>query len=96
MMRDFAEATMLVTGATDGLGKRVALKLAGTGAAVLLHGKNFCAATWYDTIAALAGAGYHIAFSYHGGVNLPRGTHRYDVKRVSVEADLSRPLFRAA
>lgn len=39
-MRDFAEATMLVTGATDGLGKRVALKLAGTGAAVLLHGRD--------------------------------------------------------
>ena len=39
-MRDLAEATILVTGATDGLGKRVALKLAGTGAAVLLHGRN--------------------------------------------------------
>lgn len=28
--------------------------------AVLLHGKNFCAATWEDTIAALAGAGYRV------------------------------------
>lgn len=28
--------------------------------AVLLHGKNFCAATWQDTIAALTGAGYRV------------------------------------
>ncbi len=28
--------------------------------AVLLHGKNFCAATWEDTIRALAGAGYRV------------------------------------
>ncbi len=27
---------------------------------VLLHGKNFCAATWQDTIAALATAGYRV------------------------------------
>ncbi len=26
----------------------------------LLHGKNFCAATWQDTIAALTGAGYRV------------------------------------
>jgi pimeloyl-ACP methyl ester carboxylesterase len=29
-------------------------------AALLLHGKNFCAATWKDTITALAGAGYRV------------------------------------
>ncbi|MHA6846763.1 alpha/beta fold hydrolase [Ralstonia syzygii] len=28
--------------------------------AVLLHGKNFCAATWEGTIVALAGAGYRV------------------------------------
>ena len=28
--------------------------------AVLLHGKNFCAATWQDTIAALSEAGYRV------------------------------------
>jgi len=28
--------------------------------AVLLHGKNFCAATWETTIAALTGAGYRV------------------------------------
>ena len=28
--------------------------------AVLLHGKNFCAATWQATITALAGAGYRV------------------------------------
>lgn len=27
---------------------------------VLLHGKNFCAATWYETAAALAKAGYRV------------------------------------
>ena len=39
-MRGVAEATMLVTGATDGLGKRVARELAAQGATVLLHGRS--------------------------------------------------------
>ena len=39
-MRDPTEATVLVTGATDGLGRRVALELAGRGAEVLLHGRS--------------------------------------------------------
>ena len=39
-MRDLAEAVILVTGATDGLGKRVALELAGGGATVLVHGRS--------------------------------------------------------
>jgi NAD(P)-dependent dehydrogenase (short-subunit alcohol dehydrogenase family) len=40
IVRDAAEATILVTGATDGLGKRVARELAAKGATVLLHGRN--------------------------------------------------------
>ncbi len=39
-MRDPTEATVLVTGATDGLGRRVALELAGRGTEVLLHGRS--------------------------------------------------------
>ena len=39
-MRDAAEATILVTGATDGLGRRVARKLAAKGTTVLLHGRS--------------------------------------------------------
>jgi len=39
-MRDTAETTILVTGATDGLGKRVAQELAAKGATVLLHGRS--------------------------------------------------------
>ena len=39
-MRDVAEATILVTGATDGLGKRIARELAAKGATVLLHGRS--------------------------------------------------------
>ena len=35
-----AEATILVTGATDGLGRSVAQELAAKGATVLLHGRN--------------------------------------------------------
>src|SRR3954471_14973698 len=30
------------------------------GAVVLLHGKNFCAATWESQIAALSGVGYRV------------------------------------
>src|SRR5829696_7980374 len=39
-MRNVAEATILVTGATDGLGKRVAGELAAKGTTVLLHGRS--------------------------------------------------------
>jgi NAD(P)-dependent dehydrogenase (short-subunit alcohol dehydrogenase family) len=39
-MRDAAEATILVTGATDGLGRRVARELAAKGSTVLLHGRS--------------------------------------------------------
>jgi NAD(P)-dependent dehydrogenase (short-subunit alcohol dehydrogenase family) len=39
-MDNLAEATILVTGATDGLGRRVAFELAATGATVLLHGRS--------------------------------------------------------
>ena len=39
-MRDPAEATVLMTGATDGLGKCVALELARRGATVPLHGRS--------------------------------------------------------
>ena len=39
-MRDAAEATILVTGATDGLGKHVASALARRGATVLVHGRS--------------------------------------------------------
>ena len=39
-MRAAADTTVLVTGATDGLGRRVAERLAGLGATVLLHGRD--------------------------------------------------------
>ena len=39
-MTNLSEATILVTGATDGLGKRVARELAAKGVTVLLHGRN--------------------------------------------------------
>jgi NAD(P)-dependent dehydrogenase (short-subunit alcohol dehydrogenase family) len=39
-MRDAPEATILVTGATDGLGKHVASALARRGATVLVHGRS--------------------------------------------------------
>jgi NAD(P)-dependent dehydrogenase (short-subunit alcohol dehydrogenase family) len=40
IVRDAVEATILVTGATDGLGKRVAQELAAKGATVMLHGRS--------------------------------------------------------
>jgi len=39
-MRDLKELTILITGATDGLGERVATDLAGKGATLLLHGRD--------------------------------------------------------
>ncbi|MDQ2706226.1 MAG: SDR family NAD(P)-dependent oxidoreductase [Actinomycetota bacterium] len=39
-MRPLTEQTILITGATDGLGKAVAADLAGRGATVLLHGRD--------------------------------------------------------
>jgi len=39
-MQDLERQTVLVTGATDGLGKRVAAELAQRGARVLLHGRS--------------------------------------------------------
>ncbi|MDQ4131477.1 MAG: SDR family NAD(P)-dependent oxidoreductase [Actinomycetota bacterium] len=39
-MRDIDEAVVLVTGATDGLGRRVARDLAARGATVLVHGRD--------------------------------------------------------
>lgn len=39
-MRDLEQETILVTGATDGLGKRVGSELAQRGATVLLHGRS--------------------------------------------------------
>jgi NAD(P)-dependent dehydrogenase (short-subunit alcohol dehydrogenase family) len=39
-MRPLAESTVLVTGATDGLGKGLATALAREGATVLVHGRN--------------------------------------------------------
>jgi NAD(P)-dependent dehydrogenase (short-subunit alcohol dehydrogenase family) len=39
-MRALAESTVLITGATDGLGKSLAHELAGEGARVLVHGRD--------------------------------------------------------
>src|SRR5438552_17548052 len=39
-MRPTAEQVILVTGATDGLGRGLAIELAGRGATLLLHGRD--------------------------------------------------------
>jgi NAD(P)-dependent dehydrogenase (short-subunit alcohol dehydrogenase family) len=39
-MRPIKDQTILITGSTDGLGKKVAIDLAGEGATVLLHGRS--------------------------------------------------------
>ena len=39
-MRPLAEQVILITGATDGLGKAVAMQLARIGATLLLHGRD--------------------------------------------------------
>jgi len=40
MTKDLKDKRILITGATDGLGKQVALDLAGRGAGILIHGRN--------------------------------------------------------
>jgi NAD(P)-dependent dehydrogenase (short-subunit alcohol dehydrogenase family) len=40
LMRPTAEQTILITGATDGLGRALATDLAGTGATLLIHGRG--------------------------------------------------------
>ena len=39
-MKDLGDSTILITGATDGLGKAVAVELARAGATVLVHGRD--------------------------------------------------------
>ena len=39
-MKRIADQKILITGATDGLGKGLAAKLAGDGATLLLHGRD--------------------------------------------------------
>lgn len=39
-MKSLSESTVLITGATDGLGKMTAERFAKQGAKVLLHGRN--------------------------------------------------------
>jgi peptidoglycan/xylan/chitin deacetylase (PgdA/CDA1 family) len=46
------------------------------------------------TRASLKEAGYRAAFSYYGGLNLPEGYDRFDVRRVSVDAGTTVSRFR--
>ena len=39
-MRPLSEQTILITGATDGLGRALAAELAAEGATLLLHGRD--------------------------------------------------------
>ncbi len=55
-MNDLADKTVLVTGATDGLGKGVALALASRGAIVLAHGRDARRAEALATDLRAAGA----------------------------------------
>ena len=77
-MRDSTETTILVTGSTDGLGKRVALELAERGATVLLHGRDpeRCEAV-LDEIRSEAGSeklsSYTADFSSLGAVHVLAG-----------------------
>jgi len=54
---ELAGMTLLVTGATRGIGRAVALELARAGAAVAIHGRNAAAAA--EVAAALAATGTH-------------------------------------
>jgi len=57
---DMSDKTILITGSTDGVGRRVAEKLAATGACVLVHGRN--AARAENLVARIRDAGGKAAF----------------------------------
>ncbi len=46
------------------------------------------------TIEAAERSGYRAAFSYYGGINRPGHTARFDIRRTTVDSDVSLPLFR--
>ncbi len=46
------------------------------------------------TITAAERSGYRAAFSYYGGINRPGTTERFDIRRTTVDHDVSLPLFR--
>ena len=46
------------------------------------------------TYRALEQTGYRAAFSYYGGVNRPGRTDRFNIRRIPIDSDLRRPLFR--
>ena len=47
-----------------------------------------------ETQAALAHSGYRGAFSFYGGVNVPKHTDRFDIRRAAVTMDFSLPVMR--
>jgi NAD(P)-dependent dehydrogenase (short-subunit alcohol dehydrogenase family) len=57
---DLQDLTALVTGATSGLGRSIALQLARQGAAVIVHGRN--AARGAETVDAITAAGGRARF----------------------------------
>ncbi|OCI93310.1 3-oxoacyl-ACP reductase [Rhizobium sp. AC27/96] len=67
---DMSGKTILITGSTDGVGRRVAERLAATGATVLVHGRN--AARAENLVSRIHNAGGKAAF-YLAGFLL---THR--------------------
>ncbi|MFS2159353.1 alpha/beta fold hydrolase [Pseudomonas sp. Pseusp122] len=54
--------------------------------AVLLHGKNFCAATWEDSIKALSGAGYRVIAPDQIGfcTSSKPGNYQYSFQQLSL------------
>ncbi len=84
-MRPIADQTILITGATDGLGRGVAIELAGAGATLLVHGRDD--ARGDEVVAEIAEIAENDRVSFYRADFASLAEVRAMARRVSAEHD---------